>query len=77
MLRDAVATAKALHSSAKGMTLFHTRQGAVFSLSTIRTWWDRVVTKSGVEDAHFHDIRVNAATDAKQQEIDAKHGLDT
>lgn len=71
-LREAVAAAKSLHSSVKGLTLFHTRQGTVFSHSTIRTLWDRAVSKAGVVDAHIHDIRAKTATDAKKQGLDAK-----
>lgn len=71
-LRDAVAVARALHSSVKGMTLFHARSGTKYSYSTIRTWWDRAIAKSGVKNAHMHDIRAKTATDAKKQGIDSK-----
>lgn len=71
-LRDAVAQAKALHTSVKGLTLFHTRQGTIISYSTVRTLWNRAIKRSGIEDAHIHDIRAKTATDAKKQGIDAQ-----
>ena len=52
--------------------LFHTRQGKPFSYWTIRTLWQRATTSAGVEDAHIHDIRAKAATDAKAQGLDSK-----
>jgi integrase len=70
-LEAAVATARALHQSVKGMTLFHTRQGGKFSYSTIRTWWDRAIKSSGIQNAHIHDIRAKSATDAKKQGVDS------
>lgn len=68
----AVSTARGLHTSLKGFTLFHTRQGKPFSYSTIRTLWDRATETAGVSDAHIHDIRAKAATDAKNQGLDSK-----
>ena len=70
-LRAAVAVARSLHQSVKGMTLFHTRQGTPFKYSTIRTLWDRACAAAKVEDAHLHDIRAKAATDAKKQGLDS------
>lgn len=70
-LRDAVAIAKSLRAGVRGMTLFHTRKGKCFSYSTIRTYWDRAVAAAGVEDAHMHDIRAKAATDARKAGIDS------
>lgn len=71
-LRDAIGQARALHRSVKGFHLFHTRQGKPFSYWTIRTLWQRATTSAGVEDAHIHDIRAKAATDAKAQGLDSK-----
>lgn len=71
-LRLIVANAKALHQSVKGLTLFHTRQGKPFSYNTVRTLWDRAVRYSAIEDAHMHDIRAKAATDAKKQGINSQ-----
>ncbi len=71
-LRDAIGQARALNRSVKGFHLFHTRQGKPFSYWTIRTLWGRATAAAGVEDAHIHDIRAKAATDAKAQGIDSK-----
>jgi len=71
-LRQAVATARALHQCVRGMTLFHTREGKQFSYWTIRTLWNRATEAAGVEDAHMHDLRAKAATDAKKDGIDSK-----
>ena len=70
-LRTAVDTAKSLHQSVKGMTLFHTRDGGKYSYSTIQTWWVRAKKYSGIENAHIHDIRAKSATDAKKQGVDS------
>ncbi len=71
-LRVAVECAKMLHHSVKGLTLLHTRKGTPFSYATIRTLWDRARKAAGVQDAHIHDIRAKAATDANQQGQDSK-----
>lgn len=70
-LRDVVASAKALSVGVSGMTLLHTRKGAQYSYSTIRTWWDQAVKKSGIENAHIHDIRAKSATDAKKAGVNS------
>lgn len=71
-LREAVASAKSLQKSVIGMTLFHTRLGKPISYSTIRELWGRATKASGIEDAHIHDIRAKAATDARAQGLDSK-----
>lgn len=71
-LRAAVATAKALHQSVRGMTLFHTRQGKPLSYSTVRTLWLRATTAADVPDARMHDLRAKAGTDAEAQGLDSK-----
>lgn len=71
-LRAAIDTAKSLHKSVKGMTLFHTRQGKMLAYWTVRTLWERATAAAGVENAHIHDIRAKAATDAKAQGLDSK-----
>lgn len=80
-LRRAIDTARALHTSLRGLHLFHTRQGKPFAYWTIRTLWARATAAAGIEDAHIHDIRAKAATDAKAQGIDGKallgHTTDT
>lgn len=71
-LAAAVANARALHQSVKGLTLFHTRQGKPFAYWTVRTLWNRAREAAGIEDVHIHDIWAKAATDAKAQGLDSK-----
>jgi len=71
-LQAAVARAKALHQSVKGLTLLHTRRGTPFAYWTIRTLWDRACKDAKVDDAHIHDMRAKAATDAKKQGLDSQ-----
>jgi integrase len=71
-LRETVERARALHQSVKGLTLIHSRQGTPLTYSTVRTLWDRACAKAGITDAHIHDIRAKAATDAKAQGLDSQ-----
>jgi integrase len=71
-LRRAIDQAKALHTSLRGLHLFHTRQGKPFAYWTVRTLWLRATTAAGIDDAHIHDIRAKAATDAKAQGLDSQ-----
>jgi integrase len=73
-LRAALSAARALHvhGAVKGLTLFHNRQGRPLSYQTVRTLWSRAVKSAGVHDAHLHDLRAKAGTDAKAQGLDSK-----
>lgn len=71
-LREVVARAKAYHKSVRGLTLFHTRRGSIYSDDTIRGWWLKACASAGVEDAHVHDIRAKAATDSNSDGLDSK-----
>lgn len=71
-LEQVVANAKSLHTVLRGLTILHTRRGTPFTYSTIRTLWDRARKAARVEDAHIHDIRAKAATDAKKQGLDSQ-----
>lgn len=71
-LAAVIAEARTLNASVRGMTLFHSRSGKPFSYWTVRTLWERATLAAGVEDAHIHDIRAKAATDAKSQGLDSK-----
>jgi len=71
-LTETVAKAKALHKSVKGLTLFHNRSGRPYLYDYIRAWWNKACTDAKVEDAHIHDIRAKAATDAEKQGLDSK-----
>lgn len=71
-LEAAIAQARTLHKSVKGLTLFHKRDGSLLAYTTIYGHWKRACTAAKVEDAHFHDIRAAAATDAKAQGLDSR-----
>lgn len=46
--------------------LFSTRDGQPYSTSGWNSRWRRLLARSGIENAHFHDIRAKALTDAKR-----------
>ncbi|CAB1369328.1 tyrosine-type recombinase/integrase [Denitratisoma oestradiolicum] len=71
-LAEVIARAKALHQSVKGLTLFHRRDGMPIPYGTLYHQWANACRDAKVEDAHFHDIRAAAATDAKAQGLDSK-----
>jgi integrase len=71
-LSNVIARARALHQSIKGMTLFHRRDGSPIRYITLYHQWTKACQAAQVEDAHFHDIRAAAATDAKAQGLDSK-----
>jgi len=73
-LKDSIETARALHTSVKGMTLFSNRKGQPLPYSTVRDWWIEA-TKNACMDyhqVHIHDIRAKTATDAGEQGLDSK-----
>jgi integrase len=69
-LEAAIRTAKSIHQSVRGLTLFHTRKGTQLAYNTIRTQFMRALEKSGVKGVTLHDIRATAAGEAKKQGID-------
>ena len=71
-LAEVIARAKTLHQSVKGLTLFHKRDGKPIPYGTLYHQWANACRDAKVEDAHFHDIRAAAATDAKAQGLDSK-----
>jgi len=71
-LREAVATAKTGHTSIKGMPLFSTRNGKPLSYSTVRGWWLKAISASGIKDGRMRDIRAKTGTDAKKREINSE-----
>lgn len=71
-LEEVVARAKAYHQSVKGLTLFHDHAGKKYRYERIRDQWETICKQSGVDDAHIHDIRAKAATDAKKLGLDSQ-----
>jgi integrase len=71
-LAEVIARARALHQSVKGLTLFHRRDGTPIPYGTLYHQWSNACCNAKVKDAHFHDIRAAAATDAKAQGLDSK-----
>lgn len=60
-----LAKIKLLRRRVREPKLFCTRNGYPYSVSGWNSAWRRIVDKSKVEDAHFHDLRARALTDAK------------
>lgn len=71
-LNAAIAQARAIHQSVKGMTLFHKRDGSPLAYNTIYGHWAKACKKANVGNANFHDIRAAAATDARKNGLDSK-----
>lgn len=71
-LQEVVNRAKGLHTSVRGLTLFHTRKGTPIPYATLYHQWQTACKAAGVENANFHDIRAAAATDAKAAGQDSK-----
>ena len=65
-LEQVIDAARAIPRPVRGMYLLCTLKGQPYSYATINTWWQKAVEKSGVNDAHFHDIRGKSATDLKR-----------
>lgn len=70
-LQEAIAAAKLMHTSIKGLTLFSTKKGKPLPYSTVRGWWLKATALAGVENGHIHDIRAKTGTDAKKQGLDS------
>lgn len=71
-LADVIKRARALHSSVNGVTLFHKRDGTPLLYKTINHQWNKACRAAKVENAHFHDIRAAATTDAKASGLDSR-----
>jgi integrase len=71
-LRAALDDANALNPTVKAPTIFHKGDGKPLSYNTIYGHWRRACAAAGVENAHFHDIRANAATEADEAGMDSK-----
>lgn len=67
-LQEVIRNAKKIPRPVKNFThLLCTRTGKAYSYSSFYQVWKIAVTNAGVENVHFHDIRGNAATEAKKQ----------
>ena len=64
VLRAVLTRAKALRRRASSMYLFATRNGTPYTPSGWDSAWRRLVSRSGIVDLHFHDIRAKSLTDA-------------
>lgn len=71
-LRAAVEAAKGLHSTAK-LILLGQRNGKPRSYFGVRDLWDRACARAKVADAHLHDLRAKAITDARRQGLNPQH----
>jgi integrase len=64
-LRDVLAAAKALQGRVASLYVLSHR-GAPLKQRTLGNWWTKACRAAGVEDAHWHDIRAKAGTDADE-----------
>ena len=71
-LREVVKKARSLHQSVKGFHLFHHRNGKPYLYDYVRVWWNAACKDAGIDNAHIHDIRAKAATDANKAGMDSK-----
>ncbi len=70
-LDQVIANAKAIKRPVRGMHyLLCTMRGQQYDYQQLNLWWVKAREESGVQDAHFHDIRGKSATDAKRAGID-------
>jgi integrase len=67
-LREAVGRAKRLRRRVGSLYLFADQNGAALKPGTVAAAWERLRTKAGVADAHFHDLRATSLTWAKEAE---------
>ncbi len=65
-LMAVLARAKAI-GTVKGLHVIHTLRGEPYSYHGAQSAWERACKRAGVQDAHFHDLRHRALTDAKRQ----------
>lgn len=57
----------------KGLTVIHTLKGGTYTKSGLYTAWSRACERAKVENAHFHDLRAKAQTDAKKRGYTMEH----
>jgi len=67
-IESVIARAKALHGPVTRLALFGLKKGgAPRKYSGVADQWKSACQRAGVADAHLHDIRAKALTDAKAQ----------
>ena len=66
-LAEAIEYAKTLRKRVTAIHLIARRDGAPYTYAGFRSMWNRACAKAKIEDAHFHDIRAKATTDADAQ----------
>lgn len=71
-LRAAIDRAKQLQRGVSTLALFTNRLRKPLTYPTVRQQWEDACEAAKVDDAHLHDIRAKAATDAKAQGLDAQ-----
>lgn len=73
-LRSTIERANALSGNIRGLNLFRSRTKAAGtpSYGVTRDQWQEAVLAAGVVDAHIHDLRAKALTDARRQGKDAQ-----
>jgi integrase len=69
--RAVVDRARTLNGNIRALTLLHNRRGKAPDYRTVKLQWDLACKAAGIEDAHMHDIRAKALTDAKREGADA------
>lgn len=69
---DAVLKCCKVATKVGGLWVIRTRQGQPLTYHGAHSAWKRACESAGVEDAHFHDLRHRALTDAERQGKDAR-----
>lgn len=71
-LPDVIERALTLHGAVRALTLFRGRFGGPPKYRSVRDQWEAACTAAGVEDAHLHDLRALALTEADRAGLDAQ-----
>ena len=69
--REAVARARAMQGKVRTMHLLRGRRLRPPDYSTVQRQWVELCERAGVPDAHIHDVRAVAATEARRQGLNA------
>ena len=70
-LRTAVERAKALYGNVAAFRLLRNRRGKALDYRSVQLRWQTACEAAGVKDAHLHDLRAKAPTDANREGFDA------